>query len=188
MARHLEPARPTRVLETHVEEDEKDLRLVQITLDRNQRIVKIVALAPHGSIECRNLLRLIGLQEAFLGSLVSKYESGKINCFLDYMKADSNRILYDHRFNRLLTQMTQAIMEDASTRVITNEVREILTTAKKSRADEDTKNDSNDAGVYTSVILKRNKLIGTGGSYLPPKLREKFSTLALNLLKLNRVV
>merc|ERR1712196_505477 len=123
-------------------------------------------------IESRNLLRLIGLQEAFLGSLVSKYESGKIKCFLDYLKTDSNRILYDHRFNRLLTQMTKAIMEDASTRAITNEVREILKSAKKSDTEEDTKSD--DAGIYTSVILKRNKLIGTGGTSLSSELREKY--------------
>jgi hypothetical protein len=192
VARHLEPAKPTRVLETQIEssEDEKeDSRLMQITLDRNQRIVKIVALAPHGTIETRNLVRLIGLQEAFLGSLVSNYENGKIKCFLDYVRRDTNRILYDHRFNQLLTQMTDQIMADASMRAITNEIREILKGAKGGGGGtEDTKTTNDDTGIYTSVILKRNKLIGTGGKSLSLELRRKYAKLAIGLLKENRVV
>ncbi len=188
VARHLKPASPTRVLETHVEDEEDgggNERLVQITLDRNQRIVKIVVLAPHYMVEARNLVRLIGLQEAFLGSLVNKYENGKIICFLDYFRKESIRVLFDHRFNRLLTQLTEEIVSDTSTRTITNQVRDILQSHQES-TQQDSK--SNDDGLYTSVILTRNKLIGIGGKSLSSELRKKYAEMTFTLLRDNRVV
>lgn len=161
------PAPHETLMTKSVSKDDKDMRLTWVTLDRHQRVAKIMYLGS-AEVEERNLRRLVGCHESFLNSLKHAHDVGLCHDFIHYFRQPWADALYSHHFEEFVESMQQLIDGD-------KEVDKIL---KKMHAFKTGK----DGQRLDRVMLAIHDAVGLGGCKLAASTRKSIQQTVLNFV------
>ena len=151
----------------HVSDDDQDMRLTWVTLDRHQRVAKIMYLGS-AEVEERNLRRLVGCNESFLKSLKHAHDVGLCHDFILYFRQPWADALYSHHFEEFVESMQKHIGGDTEVDKLLEKMHAFKTGKDGQRLDR--------------VAHAIQDTVGLGGCKLAPSTRKSLQQMVLDFV------
>jgi adenylate kinase family enzyme len=148
------------------------LRYCRVVLDVHRRVVGITYLGAQ-PIEDRNIAGLVGLQEAYVGSMEHFFDKGAIPDMAKFLRDDWAVAIYHDRFRSLCATISDQLSGNEEVQTLLNDVEKAIVSGNTK---------------LTESNLLRKSLIGVGGEKLSYKTKKTIEAELLKFLRDNRTL
>eukprot|EP01029_Cantina_marsupialis_P024600 TRINITY_DN6361_c0_g1_i1.p1 TRINITY_DN6361_c0_g1~~TRINITY_DN6361_c0_g1_i1.p1 ORF type:complete len:1531 (+),score=538.46 TRINITY_DN6361_c0_g1_i1:383-4975(+) len=153
----------------HVETN-KNGSLSRITIDAHGIIVTVACISDR-QLPVRNLNRIVGKHHSYVGNLLRAAETGRLEDFIEYIKADWTTALFLNRFKSFSNELKAYAVHPL--------LRDLELMAKQGALD----------GMgYDQIQQKVAGAVGVNGANLPTELQESIQQIVVQYLKENKII